>query len=103
MRPLVLKPQFCSDLTPRSISYTPYAVPAQQFGVHKVSILGDDGLADVANLCAYPPLILSLIFRIKHFRSRRYIGMRWGSAPDGRKDHDLQCANPLPQRHIVTF
>jgi hypothetical protein len=32
------------------ISYTPYAVPAQQFGVHKVKILAGDGSVDVANL-----------------------------------------------------
>ena len=38
----------------KSLSYTPYAVPAQQFGVHKVSILSRDGLPDVANLCASP-------------------------------------------------
>ena len=85
-------------------SYTPYAVPAQQFGVHKVSVLSRDGLPDVANLCAPPAPSSNIIIpsstttlRIQPRCFCRYIGMRWGSAPDGRKDHDLQC---VPLLHM---
>jgi hypothetical protein len=73
-------------------SYTPYAVPAQQFGVHKVSVLSRDGLPDVANLCLPPAPSSITTLRIQPLCFCRYIGMRWGSAADGRKDHDLQCA-----------
>ena len=83
----------------KSLSYTPYAVPAQQFGVHKVSILSRDGLPDVANLCAAPApsITTATMLRIKPRCFGRYIGMRWGSAPDGRKDHDLQYVRLLHQ------
>ena len=84
----------------KSFSYTPYAVPAQQFGVHKVSILDRHGLADVTNLCASTPNCYTIT--LPHAgtctsRCSSYIGMRWGSAPDGLKDHDFQCVQRFPR------
>ena len=56
---------------PPNTTYTPYTIPAQQFGVHKVAVVD----ASAPNGWSLAPL---------------YIGLRWGSALDGRKDHDFQ-------------
>ena len=57
---------------PPNSTYTPYTIPAQQFGVHPITLA--DGRMQ--------PL---------------YIGLRWGSAPDGLKNHDFQYWQPIHQ------
>ena len=60
---------------PPNATYTPYTIPAQQFGVHPVSVKNPR--------------------TGKRMIQPMYIGMRWGSALNGLKNDDFQYWAPI--------